>query len=81
MKLLTLNIRGLGSGEKIGELKQLLRKESVEILALQETILAEEICLGLKNLWAHSELGYAKQLAHERSGGLLFFWNKQMWDL
>lgn len=73
MKVLTLNIRGLGSGEKIGELKQLLRKENVDILAMSKTLLAEEIGAGIKNLWGNSELGFAQQLAQGRSGACSSF--------
>lgn len=72
MKVLTLKIRGLGSGEKISELRKLIRKERVEFLAIQETLLAEEIGVPLKQAWGHSDTGYAQQSSNGRSGGLLF---------
>lgn len=78
MNLLTLNIIGFGSEDKITELKKLCRKEKIHLLALQETLLFLEIGPVIIQLWTHSELGYTQQLAQGRSGGLLFLWNKQM---
>lgn len=39
MKTVTLNIRGMGSGEKRRELNKLLARETPVVLALQETSL------------------------------------------
>lgn len=72
MIMLSLNIKGMGSGEKITELKKLLRKEKVQVLALQETLLGEEIGDEFKHLRGNSEMGFAQQLTQGRSGGLLF---------
>jgi exonuclease III len=50
MILSSLNIRGLGGAVKRSSIKDLLRKEKVDFLALQETkmeLITDSVCYGL----------------------------------
>lgn len=80
MKMVTLNIRGTGSDEKRRELSSMLAREKPDVLALQETLLEQDVNESFKRLWKHSELGYTQKLSTGRSGGLLLFWNKEVWN-
>lgn len=80
MKLVTLNIRGTGGGEKRRELSRLLEREKPDVLALQEIMLQQDPHESLKRLWRRSDLGQAYKPSSGRSGGQLFFWNTEVWS-
>lgn len=79
MNITSLNIKGMGSGEKMRELRNFIAKEKLDILAPQETILEQEVDISVLNIWRHSEVDFVQQMSVGRSGGLLLLWNKDVW--
>lgn len=75
------NIRGIGGSEKQRELTKLLAREFPDIMAIQETMLQQDLDDFIKCLWKHSELGYAQKFSSGRSGGMLFLWNRDVWSI
>lgn len=78
MKILSLNIRGFGGVLKVNELKNLLRRESVDFLSLQETVLVDNAESIVRLIWTHDEYGFIHSPASGRSGGLLCIWTKSI---
>lgn len=76
MKILSINIIGFGGVSKIRLLRDLLRNESVDLIAIQETGLVDDVDQIVRLIWQHSEFGFCQLPAQGRSGGLLSIWNK-----
>ncbi|GLT36947.1 hypothetical protein SLA2020_112920 [Shorea laevis] len=76
MKVISLNVRGLGSMAKRRELGRLVRVEKPDWLCLQETKLEgvdESLC---KMLWYSDDFTRDMKSSVGASGGLLCVWNK-----
>ncbi|CAL0325442.1 unnamed protein product [Lupinus luteus] len=76
MKVISINIRGLGGRLKKKEIRDLVRKYNPDFLCIQETkILAvdHKLCL---SLWGNDDFGWACLPAVGASGGILSIWNK-----
>lgn len=75
MSLLLLNEdyfhqhQGYGSAEKIRELSQLVCKEKLDILAIQDTFMEQEVDASIQRIWNHIDMGFAQQLSVGRSYG------------
>lgn len=78
MKIISINIRGFGGATKIRLLRDLLSKESVDFLFVQETRLSEDVEGIVRLIWTHDEFGFCHSPAHGRSGGLLCIWKKSV---
>lgn len=58
MKILSYNIRGLGSKVKRRSITNLIQKENIDVACLQETKIEEmnqELC---QQLWGNEEMGW-----------------------
>ncbi|KAJ9559867.1 hypothetical protein OSB04_005027 [Centaurea solstitialis] len=75
MKIISLNIRGLGKKEKSAWLKDLCSKEKPCMIGVQETKLKNFSFQLAANIWGNNELDYVHEQATGRSGGLLILWN------
>jgi len=76
MIIITFNIRGLGGGIKRNKIKELVRQNKVEFLALQETkmeVITQSFC---NNLWGGEECAWAFLPSVGNSGGILSIWDK-----
>ena len=76
MKLMTYNVRGLGGRVKRKALKQIVMKEKVEILCVQESkleVVDQKIC---KEVWGDSEVEWRAVPATNRAGGIITLWGK-----
>lgn len=76
MIFLSINIRGLGGFLKVRKLRELLQKEAVDFLALQETILVDDAESIARLFLTRSEFGMCQVPAKGRSGGLLCVWRQ-----
>jgi len=77
MKIISINIRGLGGGYKLKYLKGLLRKEEVDMICIQETkiqVLKQSNCY---NMWGHNNVEWVSKQAMGNSGGILTMWHKK----
>jgi hypothetical protein len=76
MILCSFNIRGLGSRVKRRKIRDLVREEKIDFLAIQETkmeVIPESLVVGL---WGGDDCDWAYLPATENSGGILSIWCK-----
>ena len=77
MKIISLNVRGLGGSLKRRYLSDLVSKEQADMVCLQETKCSEfsreKVCL----LWGSNEVGWVVNKANNSAGGVLTIWNKK----
>ncbi|XP_071690575.1 uncharacterized protein [Rutidosis leptorrhynchoides] len=77
MKILSLNVRGLGVTGKFSWVKNLSFCEKVDVLALQETRCKFLNERWVYNLWGNNDCGYVQKEAVGKSGGLLLIWDSK----
>lgn len=78
MRIIILNIRGLGGRSKKSEIRELVAKEKVEFLCLQETkldVVDERLAY---ILWGNSECNWVFSGSEGMSGGLCCIWDKDV---
>jgi hypothetical protein len=76
MIIMSFNIRGLGGRVKRQRIRDLIRVNKVDFLALQETkmeMVIEKFC---HNLWGSADCNWAFWPSEGASGGLLSIWGK-----
>ncbi|KAJ9556026.1 hypothetical protein OSB04_010640 [Centaurea solstitialis] len=76
MKIISLNIRGLGSCCKRTWLKEICKIQSPYMLGIQETKLKEVHNIMVLDFWGTLDGDFAHIEASGKSGGLLTVWNK-----
>ncbi|GKD47523.1 putative RNA-directed DNA polymerase, partial [Tanacetum coccineum] len=74
-KIISLNVRGLGSQDKVDWVKELGVRENPIVFGLQETKLKEVDEKFVRRLWNGDDLGFAQVDANGSSGGLITMWN------
>jgi exonuclease III len=74
----TLNIRGLGSRVKRRKVRDLVRLERLDFLALQETKLQVVDDSLPRSLWGNEDCEWAYLPAEGNSGGILSVWRKSL---
>jgi hypothetical protein len=78
MIISSINIRGLGGAVKRNTIKELIRKEKIQFLAVQETkmeTISDSFCYGL---WGGEDCQWVFLPSIGNSGGLLSIWcNKE----
>ncbi|MCH82126.1 hypothetical protein A2U01_0002923, partial [Trifolium medium] len=76
MIVCSFNVRGLGSRVKMNKIRDLVREQNVDFLAIQETKM-ESINEGLcYSLWGGRDCGWVVLPSLGKSGGILSMWNK-----
>ena len=74
MIVISWNVRGLNNGPRQKVVHELVRRQSPDVLCLQETKLSVESMQGLKpRLWRSGECQCIGALG--ASGGLAYLWN------
>lgn len=74
MKLISWNVRGLGSTLKRNAVRKLVRQERVDLLMLQETKLEEVNNSLFKQLWGQEVCEGQWVASSGRSGGIIMLW-------
>lgn len=77
MKIMSFNIRGLGSRVKKTEVNNSIRSHKIDICCLQKTKLEnlnEQIC---RETWGTKNFGWASRNSVERAGGMVIIWNSE----
>jgi exonuclease III len=72
----SFNLRGLGGVLKRRKIKELIRSEKIDFLALQETKMEEITESFCFSLWGSDDCDWAYQPSTGRSGGILSIWSK-----
>lgn len=75
MKILSLNVRGLGRREKRSKVKKLVSNLKVDMLLLQETKLKDLKPIILQSIWGISEVESVHVDADGSAGGLITLWS------
>ncbi|XP_071739312.1 uncharacterized protein [Rutidosis leptorrhynchoides] len=75
MKIITLNVCGLGVKGKFGWVKSLYYSENPDLLVLQETRSKQIKSQYIYALWGSMDVGFIQKDAVGKSGGLLVVWN------
>jgi mannosylglycoprotein endo-beta-mannosidase len=70
-----MNVRGLGAGVKKRRIRELVRVEKVEVLALQETKVERVDRSFCASLWGGDDVGWCSVPSNGRSGGLIIIWD------
>ncbi|GMI93806.1 hypothetical protein HRI_003050000 [Hibiscus trionum] len=81
MRILTWNVRGLGSEAKSLAVRRLVLSQKVEVLFLQETKKQEITESEIHRLWPENELEYRISNADGMSRGLIVIWDKSKFSL
>ncbi|GJZ21484.1 RNA-directed DNA polymerase, eukaryota [Tanacetum coccineum] len=76
MNVLSLNIQGVGSKEKIKWVKELCSSRKVNFLTLHETKVEQVDEVLVKSLWGNSSFDYAFSLSVGYLGGMVCVWDK-----
>jgi len=81
MKLISLNIRGVGGTIKRNYVRDFISREQVDMVCLQETKCSdfsrEKICL----LWGTNEIEWVENKAINSAGGVITMWSKKSFQL
>lgn len=80
MKILTYNVRGLGSSVKKKELKEIINKHKIELCCVQETKLESISELECKAVWGDDKFGWDYREAEGRAGGILSIWDSEVFS-
>lgn len=81
MKLVSINVRGLGRSIKRRELKNFVRRENLDMLCIQETKLetiTREVC---NSIWDDSNFRWNHIPSVGRSGGILCIWRNSSFNV
>ncbi|KAL4376004.1 hypothetical protein GQ457_02G034210 [Hibiscus cannabinus] len=76
MRIVTWNIRDMGTEVKLNAVMKLIRDQRAEILLLQETKKEAFSDLEISKLWVDDQFDFRFSRAVGRSGGLLVIWDK-----
>ncbi|XP_068497930.1 uncharacterized protein [Phaseolus vulgaris] len=77
MRIITLNVRGFGSPVKWRYIKELIRKEDVKMLCLQEVRLSNFSLNNCCQLWGDNDIDYIYSNPTNGSGGILTIWHNK----
>lgn len=81
MKLVSFNINGLSRDIKKMEVRDIVKREGVDFLLLQETklqLISSSLC---RNLWHDDDFAWLSRSSQGRSGGLLLIWRPSAFEL
>lgn len=81
MKILSFNVRGLGNPAKRRVIRDLVTREQVECLCIQETKIQSIDNRLCAQLWGDAEFDWQFQPAVSRAGGLLCIWKRGIFSL
>jgi len=76
MRILSLNVRGFGSPVKWRYVKEIIRKEGIKMLCLQEVRMNNfnlDLCC---KLWGDNDIDFLYSEPANGSGGILMIWHK-----
>lgn len=81
MKILSVNIRGLGTVEKRREIQRLVSDRRSLVLCIQETklgVVDEFLCM---SLWGSTPMAFSFKSSIGASGGILTLWDSSVLDV
>lgn len=80
MKILSINIRGLGSRIKKREVNELIKKQNVDFCCIQESKLEAVSDADCRAVWGEGRFEWATREAIGSSGGIISLWNSDIFS-
>lgn len=80
MKLVTLNVRGIGSYAKLRRFRHLIQEGGFDVCFIQETKRAEMTDQLVSCLWGRDDFEWLAQSSNGLSDGILSIWRKGMFN-
>lgn len=80
MNLLSLNIRGFGGDSKIRFLREVIQKEEIGFVSIQESLITGDATAIVRMLWTHCDFGFSFVPSEGRSGGQICMWRKDIFE-
>ncbi|KAK8595305.1 hypothetical protein V6N13_016680 [Hibiscus sabdariffa] len=81
MRVLSWNLRGMGSEAKISAVRKVIRDNRVDMAMFQETK-KEKVTEGeISKMWVDDEFEFVVAASSGKSGGLLTIWDKTKFKL
>ena len=80
MKIISINIRGLGVEGKKGWVMSIIRGEKPDVIALQETKSGLVDDFWVEEVWGNRNFGFTQMEAKGRSGGMLLIWDTNVFN-
>lgn len=77
MKILSYNVRGLGSRAKCRDVGEIIKKRRVDFCMIQESKKEEMDELTCKLIWNDGNISWAHRGSVGRSSGILSIWNSE----
>ena len=74
MKMMSLNVQGIGRKDKKKWVKDLCLKCAIQFLSLHETKISSFSCLAVRSLWGNAFFDYTMAPDLGASGGILCIW-------
>ncbi|GLT52165.1 hypothetical protein SLA2020_255190 [Shorea laevis] len=81
MRIISMNIRGLGGSNKKRGLRELVRKEKADLVFIQETKLEVFDDKLAKSIWGDEHCAWVAKDARGRSGGIACVWNLDSFNM
>ncbi|KAH1063237.1 hypothetical protein J1N35_028224 [Gossypium stocksii] len=81
MKIISWNVRGLGSDGKVAAINRLVKLHGVNVCFLRETKLEEVSGDLVRRIWGDDNFEFRFAAAVGRSGGLITIWDKSCFML
>ncbi|KAL4386427.1 hypothetical protein GQ457_09G031250 [Hibiscus cannabinus] len=81
MKLMSWNIRGIGSELKVSELRRVIRVHKVDLVFIQEPkkeVVKEDL---IRKIWYDDDFDFRFSGAEGKAGGLFSVWNSKAFEL
>ena len=81
MNIITYNVRGLEKGVKWAAIRRLVKKESADMICIQETkkeTIEKSMC---QALWGDPEVSWEVQPTSNTTGGILCMWSEKIFKL
>lgn len=75
MKVVSINIRGLGSRLKKDKIRNLIREEKADFIAIHESKLVEVDSGLVRSLWGDQDVEWPFTSAEGNSGGIISMWS------
>lgn len=76
IKILSYNVRGLGGRVKREVIRQIIQKEEVDVVCIQESKLTKFDSKVCNEVWGDKEVEWREVEAINRAGGVFIMWGK-----
>jgi len=81
MKLISMNINGVGGSSKMRYLEDLERKEQADVVCLQETNCKELGKESFFQMWGTNEIDWVEKGTNNNAGGVITMWRRSCFHL